>query len=97
MCGYQINFTTYFNDDEAWLIEAKGCLEIDVHINQKTYRFNFYDQMRLNQEISDALERSDYFFEENVVILEVVNQANMINFLDHVVGTAYMNSFKPQD
>lgn len=95
MMRYQINFMENF-DDEEWLIEAKGCLEIEIYINQKTYRFNFYDHTRLNQQLLDTLAHSQYFLDENLVILNVVNRANIINFLESVVDTKYMDSFKAQ-
>ena len=84
------------SDDEEWLIETKGCLEIEIYINQKTYRFNFYDHTRLNQQLLDTLAHSQCFFDENLVILNVVNRANIINFLESVVDTKYMDSFKAQ-
>lgn len=65
-------------DDYAWEVEAKGCFaETLMTVAGKRFRLNFYDPVRLNQEIESELERGAAFFEPNPVIVRSVTKANM--------------------
>ena len=61
-----------------WEVEAKGCFsEARISVLEKNYRLNFYDPVRLGQEITSEFERGSIFFEPNLVIIQSVTKINM--------------------
>ena len=65
-------------DDYAWEVEAKGFFsEAVMTVAGKCYRLNFYDPVRLSQEIESELERGAVFFEPNLVIVRSVTKSDM--------------------
>ncbi len=73
-------------DDYAWELEAKGCFsEARLFLSGKYYRLNFYDPVRLGQEIESELARGVFFFESNLVVLEVVTRPNMEKAVEELV------------
>jgi hypothetical protein len=77
----------------AWEVELKGCLEVDIQIFDKLYTFNFYDPIRLKQNIEDDLRSNQYFFSENLVVLPKVNLDNIEKFIENIISTPYLLSF----
>ena len=92
MAKYQILLPDDIDEIE-WLIEAKGCFRLDVEIETEIYEFNFYDSVRLIQTMNDYLDCNTYFFEQNLVILQMVNIVNMRAFIEQIIDTVEINSF----
>ncbi|KRR24723.1 hypothetical protein CQ14_05065 [Bradyrhizobium lablabi] len=64
--------------DYEWEVEAKGWYsDARIIVSGKRYRLNFYDPVRLGQEIESELQREGSFFEPNLVIVQSVTRANM--------------------
>ena len=49
--------------------------------------------MRLNQTIKDDLNSSQFFFYENLVLLESITIENIEKFIIYVMDTSYLNQF----
>ncbi len=61
-----------------WEAEAKGWFSgATMIISGKRYQLNFYDPVRLSQEIESELERGDVFFEPNLVVVKSVTGSSM--------------------
>jgi hypothetical protein len=64
--------------DYEWEVTAKGYYpEARMTVSGKQYRLNFYDAVRLGQEIQSELERGRDFFVPNLVIVQSVTRADM--------------------
>lgn len=62
-------------DDGDWaLTESKGWLEVQVRLAGDTRTITCYDPARLAQEIHDALARTGYFAEGEIVVVPVVTR-----------------------
>jgi hypothetical protein len=46
-------------------------------VSGKRYRLNFYDSVRLSQEIENELQRGGLFFESNLVVVHSVTRSDM--------------------
>lgn len=92
MAKYQILLPDDIDEIE-WLIEAKGCFRLDVEIETEIYEFNFYDSVRLIQKMNDCLDCNTYFFEQNLVVLPMVNILNMRAFIEQIIDTVEINAF----
>jgi hypothetical protein len=65
-------------DDYEREVKAKGCFaEAQLSVAGKRYRLNFYDPVRLRQEIESELERGAMFFEPNLVVIQSVTRTDM--------------------
>jgi len=65
-------------DDYEWDVEAKGFFtEARLSASGKHYRLNFYDRVRLQQEIESQLQRGGVFFEPNLVVVGSVTRSDM--------------------
>lgn len=75
------NFSFVLPEDFAdykWQAEVKGWFSgVTMIVSGKRYRLNFYDPVRLAQEIESELERGDIFFEPNLVVVKSVTGSNM--------------------
>ena len=92
MAKYQILLPDDIDEIE-WLIEAKGCFRLDVEIETEIYEFNFYDSVRLIQKMNDCSDCNTYFFEQNLVVLPMVNILNMRAFIEQIIDTVEINAF----
>ncbi|MBJ9704484.1 hypothetical protein [Acinetobacter calcoaceticus] len=92
MKNYIINLSDDFSE-YVWKIELKGCFEVDIQVFDKLYTFNFYDPIRLKQNIEDDLRSDQYFFCENLVVLPKVNLRNIEKFIEDIIDTPYLLSF----
>ncbi|WP_375037781.1 hypothetical protein [Acinetobacter sp. RW6] len=92
MKNYIINLSDDFSE-YVWEIELKGCFEVDIQVFDKLYTFNFYDPIRLKQNIEDDLRSDQYFFCENLVVLPKVNLRNIEKFIEDIIDTPYLLSF----
>ncbi|MHC4049052.1 hypothetical protein [Bradyrhizobium sp. 25ACV] len=77
MSDFSLDFPADFADYE-WQLEAKGWFSQSLLIVAgKRYRLNFYDPVRLRQEIEDMLAKGEAFFEPNLVVVRSVTRASM--------------------
>ena len=64
--------------DYEWEVTAKGHYpDARMTVTAKQYRLNFYDTVRLSQEVQSELERGRVFFVPNLVIVQSVTRADM--------------------
>lgn len=65
-------------NEYGWDVEAKGCFGgAQLSAAGKTYKLNFYDPVRLAQEIDAELRRGQIFFESNLVVVKSVTREEM--------------------
>jgi hypothetical protein len=83
--------------DYEWEVAAKGCfLGARITISGTCYRLNFYDAVRLRQEIESELEGSGVFFEPNLVIVPSVTRADMERAVEQLVQSGQVASLTPE-
>jgi hypothetical protein len=77
MHDYSLTLPADFGDYE-WEVTVKGCFsEAFLTIGEIRYRLNFYDAIRLQQEIESALESGMMFFEPNLLVIKAVDKAKI--------------------
>lgn len=77
MHDYDLTFPEDFADYE-WEVTAKGCFsEVFLTVAGIRYRLNFYDAVRLQQEVESAMESGVMFFEPNLLVIKAVDKAKM--------------------
>ena len=73
-------------DDYEWEATAKGWFSGAVITDGRTsYPINFYDPVRLTQEVGSALESDGVFVEENVVVVNSVTRAEINKVADYLL------------
>ena len=73
-------------DDYEWEVTAKGYFpEARMKVSGKQYRLNFYDPVRLRQEIESRLKGGTLFFEPNLVVVPSVTKLLMHHAADLLV------------
>ena len=83
--------------DYEWEIEAKGCFfRARMIVAGKHYSLNFYDAVRLGQEIKDELERGGVFFEPNLVVVRSVTKAEMGKAAERLVQSGLVAALTPE-
>ncbi|WP_423601559.1 hypothetical protein [Roseateles sp. MS654] len=83
--------------DYEWEVTAKGCFsEARLTVAGKQYRLNFYDAVRLGQEIESELENGSVFFEPNLVIVRSVTKAEMGRAAEQLVQSGLVASLIPE-
>ncbi|MDP3638828.1 MAG: hypothetical protein Q8R51_15725 [Azonexus sp.] len=83
--------------DYEWEVTAKGCFsEARMTVSGKHYRLNFYDAVRLGQEIESELERGEVFFEPNLVIVRSVTKADMEQAAEQLVQSGQVALLTPE-
>jgi len=84
-------------EDYEWEVKAKGYFsESRMMFSGKDYRLNFYDVVRLRQEIESDLQRGGVFFEPNLVVVESVTRADMQRAVALLVQSGRVTSLKPE-
>lgn len=83
--------------DYEWEVIAKGCFsEALLTAAGKQYRLNFYDAVRLGQEIENELENGGVFFEPNLVVVRSVTKSEMERAAEQLVRSGLMVSLAPE-
>ncbi|WP_019384413.1 hypothetical protein [Acinetobacter venetianus] len=85
MQDYRIHFPDFF-DDEEWIIESKGWIILVFTYKNENYELSFYDPVRLMQTINDDLNSSQYFLQENLIVIPNVNKRNIENVIQDLVS-----------
>lgn len=79
--------------DYAWEVIAKGYYPAArMTVSGKQYRLNFYDAVRLNQEILSELEHGGVFFEPNLVVVPSVTREAMEHAAQQLVLSGHVAS-----
>lgn len=93
---YSLTLPSDFSDYE-WEVTAKGCFsDARLTVSGKLYRLNFYDAVRLAQEIESELDSSRAFFEPNLIIVRSVARAEMERAAEHLVQSGLVASLMPE-
>ncbi len=86
MTPYDLKIPKDFLEYE-WEVEAKGWFpDVVVCIAQKEYQLEFYDAVRLSQEVADALNLTGVFHVKNLVVVKVVNLKSIENAVKNLVN-----------
>jgi hypothetical protein len=74
--------------DYEWEIESKGWFSAaKIQIDGVFYRLNFYDPVRLAQEVESSLQNGVAFFEPNLVVVPSLTKANMEQAVQRLAQT----------
>lgn len=85
MTTYTLTFPDDFDDFE-WEVKSKGWFgDAKLNLLGKQYRLNFYDPVRLGQEIESELHRRTAFFEPNLVVIQSVTRSAMKSAVEILV------------
>lgn len=96
MLSYSFALPLDFADYE-WEVTAKGRFsEARMTVAGKQYRLNFYDAVRLGQEVESELERGSVFFEPNLLIVRSVTKAEMERAAEQLVQSGLVASLTPE-
>lgn len=96
MSTFKLEFPEDF-DDYEWEVESKGFLgNIQLQFDRQSYLISFYDKERLMQEIVDEIESNGFFFESNLIIIDSVTKANMVESIERLVKTSEIKGLKPR-
>lgn len=83
-------------DDYAWEVQTKGWFaDALLTVAGKRYRLNFYDPVRLSQEIESELERGVAFAEPNLVIVRRVTRSDMQRAAEMLAQSGQANILLP--
>ena len=79
-----------------WEVTAKGCFsEAQLAVSGVRYSLNFYDAVRLGQEIDSDLDNGAMFFEPNLVVVRSVTRVNMERAVERLVQSGRTASLIP--
>ena len=83
--------------DYEWEVTAKGCFsEARIIVSGRRYRLNFYDPVRLSQEIESGLQRGGVFIERNLIVIRSVTRLEMERAAELVVQSGQLASMIPE-
>ena len=78
----------YYFDDDLYQLEvgSKGCLlNIIVEFsNNIMYNISFYDISRFSQDVSEELQESSFFYEENIIFLTKLTKDNIVRTINEI-------------
>ena len=82
--------------DYQWEVEAKGFFgNVELIFEDNSFYISFYDHVRLMQEINDELSSNGLFFENNLIILEKVTKASMVESIEKLIKSRDIGDLKP--
>jgi hypothetical protein len=77
MTGHLLDFPEGY-EEYACEVESKGWFgDARLSFSGRRYRLNFYDPVRLAQEIESELQRGRCFLEPNLVVVRSLTRPNM--------------------
>jgi len=84
------------SDFDDYLSDAKGYFRgAQLTYKGQVYVLTFYDPVRLAQEIEADLERSGFFFEENMIVVREVSRQLLEDAVKKLVATGQVNQLLP--
>jgi hypothetical protein len=84
-------------DEYEWEVTSKGCFsEARITVAGRRYRLNFYDPVRLGQEIESEFRRGGMFFEPNLVVVPSVTRSDMERAVELLLKSGQMTSLIPE-
>lgn len=90
----QITFPDGFEEIE-WEIQKKGWLaDVAVDTGPATYILEFFDVDRFKQEIDDELVRAPAYAPKNVVVVNVVNRAEIEAAIEYLASSGTLATMK---
>lgn len=96
MSSFFLSLPADFADYE-WEVKAKGWFsEAWLIASGQRYRLNFYDVVRLSQEIESELDRTGVFFEPNLVIVKTVTRSDMERAAELLTQSGQVASLIPE-
>ncbi|MES2822757.1 MAG: hypothetical protein V4732_04075 [Pseudomonadota bacterium] len=96
MLNYKLVLPDDF-DDYEWEVKSKGWFNgVAVIFQNKKYILNFYDPIRLSQEIGDELSDSDVFFEDNLIVVHSVDRSQIEKAVDFLAKAERLTRLKPE-
>ena len=96
MSSYSFVLPSDFADYEWEVMASSSFSEALMTVDEKQYRFNFYDAVRLGQEIESELEKGGMFFEPNLVIIRSVTKAEMKVAAEQLVRSGLVVLLTPE-
>ena len=79
-------------DDYAFEVESKGWFgEARLSFLGRQYRLNFYDPVRLGQDIDSEIQRGHLFFEPNLVVVQSLTRPNMESAVARLVESGQVS------
>ena len=82
--------------DYEWEVTSKGCFsEAQLCVAEESYHLNFYDAVRLGQEIQNEIESGGVFFEPNLIVVQSVTREEMTRAVEQLVQSGQVASLIP--
>ncbi|MDR6539660.1 hypothetical protein J2739_005459 [Variovorax soli] len=83
-------------DDYEWEVVAKGCFTgVKLIVAGVTHSLNFYDPIRLGQEMTDELRGEDIFYEPNLIVVRSVQRLAMERAVELLMNSGRFKSLTP--
>ena len=84
-------------DEYEWEVTSKGYFsDARITVADRHYRLNFYDPVRLNQEIESEFGRGAIFFEPNLLVVQSVTRSNMERAVELLMKSGQVGSLIPE-
>jgi len=96
MPSYSFILPSDFADYELEVTSKGWFPEAELIVSGKRYRLNFYDPVRLGQDIEGELAEGRVFFEPNVVVVRSVTRVNMEQAAEHLAQSVYVEMLIPE-
>lgn len=96
MSKFSLELPADFADYELE-VTAKGWFAgARITVSENRYCLNFYDAVRLGQELESELERGSVFFEPNLVVVRSVTRSDMERAVELLVQSGRVASLMPE-
>ncbi|GGC87352.1 hypothetical protein [Undibacterium terreum] len=96
MHDYNLSLPEDFEDYE-WEVTAKGYFsEAFLTVAKIRYRLNFYDAVRLQQEVDSTLESGTMFFEPNLLVIKAVDKVKIEEAVELLVRSGQTRFLLPE-
>lgn len=81
-----ITLPEWYDDFSEFECKSKGCaLYFEVVFNGAHIIFDFYDIVRLSQDVKEEINENGYFRNANAVILPEVTKENIVKYLNSLL------------
>lgn len=93
---YSLIFPGHYDADHGE-IESKGFFSGVILVTGRgRYRINFYEPVRLGQDIESEMQPGDPFFEPNLIVIPAVTRAHMERAIEWLMRTGQVSSLVPE-